>query len=91
MYTVVVIDGRANGLPILDSPVLLTDRSGRCQSPRAKSRMATFQYKTTDHYLGCKQLSAEPSTTVSLSNRNHGVEADNTSAGLLHVTPKLQP
>jgi hypothetical protein len=42
MYTVVVIDGRANGLPILDSPVLLTDCSGQCQSPREKSRMATF-------------------------------------------------
>jgi hypothetical protein len=29
MYTVVVIDGRANGLPILYSPVLLTDCSGQ--------------------------------------------------------------
>lgn len=42
MYTVVVIDGRANGLPIPDSLVFLTDCSGQYQSLQAKSRMARF-------------------------------------------------
>jgi len=32
MYTVAVIDGRANGLPILYSPALLADCSGQHQS-----------------------------------------------------------
>ena len=42
MYTVVVIDGRANGLPILHSQVLLTDCSGQHQSLRTRSRETRF-------------------------------------------------
>ena len=39
MYTVSVIDGRANGLPILDSPVLSTDRRGHSTGKVSKRKV----------------------------------------------------